>query len=181
MTETPWALYVGRFQPFHKGHVHAVNYILSIEDGIIIAVGSCMNSHEPKNPFTFGERLRMIIGVLDDLEVSRKKWYAVGIPDVKFHPAWVQLTKSLSPPFSRIYSNDPLTRILFEDAGHEVKDIPFLKKEQYSGTEIRRRMLANEEWSDLVPKATFQVIKEIKGDERVRTLCANTERHQSEH
>jgi len=173
MTEGPWALYVGRFQPFHRGHVHAVRYILDIENGVVIAIGSCMNSHELRNPFTFGERLRMIIGALDDLGISRRRWYAVGVPDVEFHPAWVQLVKALSLPFYRVYSNDPLTKVLFEETDYEVRNIPFLKKEQYSGTEIRRRMLANEDWSDLVPEATIKVIREIDGEARVRKLCVN--------
>lgn len=170
MRGRPWALYVGRFQPLHKGHIHAMDYILREEEGVVIAVGSCMNSHEPRNPFTFGERLRMIIGALDDLGISRTKWYAVGVPDVEFHPVWVQLTKSLSLPFSRVYSNDPLTRVLFEEAGHEVRSIPFSNKDRYSGTEIRRRILSNEDWYDLVPEATIKVIKETGGEERVRKL-----------
>ena len=37
-------------------------------------------------------------------------------------------------------------------------------------TEIRKRMAAEENWEDLVPKPVSKVIKEIKGVERVRAI-----------
>ena len=54
------ALFVGRFQPFHNGHIHAIGEILEESDELIIVVGSAQMSHEPDNPFTAGERLEMI-------------------------------------------------------------------------------------------------------------------------
>ena len=165
-----WALYIGRFQPFHKGHLYAIDYLLKREKGIVIAIGSCMNSHESVNPFTFGERLMMIIGSLDEANIPRKRWYSVGVPDVKSHSVWVETTKALSPSFSTVYSNDPLTKILFKESNYKVKGIPLYNKQIYSGTEIRRRMSLGEEWCNFVPKATVKVIKEIKGEERIRTL-----------
>ena len=44
-------------------------------------------------------------------------------------------------------------------------------RKEYSGTEIRRRMLNGEKWEHLVPKAVVEVIKEIKGVERHRKLA----------
>ena len=43
-------------------------------------------------------------------------------------------------------------------------------REEYSGTEIRRRMLAGENWKKLVPKAVVEVIGEIKGVERLKAV-----------
>lgn len=150
--------------------MYALEYILERDPGVIIAIGSCMTSHEPKNPFTLGERLAMISAALDDAKISRHSWYAVGIPDVQIHPSWVRITKALSPPFSRVYTNDPLTRVLFKEDGYEVLAIPLLQKDQFSGTEIRRRMLSDEKWVDLVPEATFRLIERIEGVERLRSL-----------
>ena len=53
-------LYVGRFQPFHLGHLEAVRYILTQVDDLVIVVGSAQHSHTMEDPFTGGERITMI-------------------------------------------------------------------------------------------------------------------------
>ena len=60
------ALFVGRFQPFHYGHLRALAIILQEVEELIIVVGSAQMSHETDNPFTAGERLEMIKGALDE-------------------------------------------------------------------------------------------------------------------
>ena len=54
------ALFVGRFQPFHYGHLHAIEKILEECDELVLVVGSAQMSHEHDNPFTAGERIEMI-------------------------------------------------------------------------------------------------------------------------
>ena len=53
-------LYIGRFQPFHKGHEKVVRTALAQCDKLIIAVGSSQACRTKKNPFSYGER-RIII------------------------------------------------------------------------------------------------------------------------
>ena len=49
-------LYIGRFQPFHKGHLSVVKEAVNHCDTLIIAVGSAQESRTKKNPFSFEER-----------------------------------------------------------------------------------------------------------------------------
>ncbi|MGZ7066844.1 MAG: nicotinamide-nucleotide adenylyltransferase, partial [Methanobacterium sp.] len=42
--------------------------------------------------------------------------------------------------------------------------------EIYSGTEVRRRMLAGGDWESLVPESVVDVIKEIDGISRIKDL-----------
>ncbi len=53
-------LLIGRFQPFHKGHLYVIGKIAEEVDEIIIGIGSAQKSHCLDNPFTAGERLMMI-------------------------------------------------------------------------------------------------------------------------
>ena len=53
-------LYVGRFQPFHLGHLGAIKAVLKEIDEFVIVIGSAQYSHNSNNPFTAGERLVMI-------------------------------------------------------------------------------------------------------------------------
>ena len=44
-------VFVGRFQPFHKGHLEFIKKILKEVEELIIIVGSSQFSHRIDNPF----------------------------------------------------------------------------------------------------------------------------------
>ncbi len=161
------AFYIGRFQPFHLGHHTVISEIAKEVDELIIGIGSAQMSHTPENPFTAGERIMMISRGLEDLDLN---YYVIPIPDIYRNAIWVSHVVSMTPPFSMVYSNNPLVSRLFTENGHEVKYSPMYNREEYSGTEIRRRMLAGESWKKLVPKAVVEVIDEIKGVERLKAV-----------
>ena len=161
------AFYIGRFQPFHRGHHKVISEIAKEVDELIIGIGSAQMSHTPENPFTAGERIMMISRGLKDLDLA---YYVIPIPDIYRNAIWVSHVVSMTPPFSRVYSNNPLVSRLFIEKGYEVKYSPMYNREEYSGTEIRRRILANEKWEKLVPKAVIEVIDEIKGVERLKAV-----------
>jgi len=164
-------LFVGRFQPFHKGHLKAVKSILEEVDEIIIAVGSAQYSHRENNPFTAGERIVMIRRALEEAEIPASRYWIVPIPDLHVHMLWVSEVLGYTPKFEVVYTNEPLTRRLFIEAGFEVKPIPFHKREVYSATEIRKRILNDENWEELVPKSVADYVKRIGGVERLKDLA----------
>jgi nicotinamide-nucleotide adenylyltransferase len=164
------ALVIGRFQPFHKGHLEVIKAIARDCDSVTIGIGSAQFSHTLDNPFTAGERHLMISRAFK--EEGLDNYFLVPIVDVNRYAVWVAHVVSLVPPFKAIYSNNPLTRRLFTEAGYEVRGAPLFNREAYSGTEIRRRMVAGEEWEHLVPKATVKVIEEIGGLGRMRDLSS---------
>jgi nicotinamide-nucleotide adenylyltransferase len=69
-----------------------------------------------------------------------------------------------------VYSNEPLTRRLFTEAGYKVKPIRFFDRKLYSSTEIREKMVKGESWEKLVPKSVVAFIKEIDGVNRLKDL-----------
>ncbi len=169
MTRT--ALFVGRFQPFHHGHLHAIRKILEESDEILIVVGSAQMSHEPDNPFTAGERLEMISKALAASDVPMEKYMLIPIPDAPAHRVWVSQVESQTPRFDVVYTNQPLTRRLLIEAGYDVRGIDLYMRNQYEATEIRRRILEGEDWKDLVPIEVYRFVKEIDGEGRIRDLA----------
>jgi nicotinamide-nucleotide adenylyltransferase len=162
------ALLIGRFQPFHKGHMEVIRTILKDCDYLTLGIGSAQYSHTFENPFTAGERHLMISRALKEEGVQ--DYFLVPIVDINRYAVWVAHVSSLVPPFKAIYSNNPLTKRLFSEAGYEVRASPLFNIDLYSGTEIRNRMLAGKDWRHLVPKAVADVIDEIKGEERIKEL-----------
>ena len=164
-------LYVGRFQPFHNGHLHAIKWILQRERELVIVIGSAQYAFTLRNPFTLGERVEMVTLALR-AEGLLDRVFIVGVPDTgKQHSLWVPLVKMNSPSFNNVYTNDPLTRLLFEEDGYPVHPIPFYRRKTYEGTLIRRLMAENnKEWEELVPSSVLEFLKKIDGPARIRRL-----------
>ncbi|MEM2751048.1 MAG: nicotinamide-nucleotide adenylyltransferase [Nitrososphaerales archaeon] len=163
-------LFVGRFQPFHNGHLQAVLELLKNLDELVIIIGSSQKSHELDNPFTTGERLVMIREALKEAGVDTSKYWLIPVPDVDMHAIWVSQVLSYAPKFEVVFSNEPLTKRLFKEAGFRVEPITFIKRKIFSATEIRKRMLSGENWEELVPKSVANFINEIRGVERIIEL-----------
>jgi nicotinamide-nucleotide adenylyltransferase len=165
------ALFVGRFQPFHYGHLHAIKKILEESDELVLVVGSAQMSHEPDNPFTAGERIEMIRAALDAADIPTERYIIIPISDAPAHRVWVSAVESQTPRFDIVYSNQPLTRRLLIEAGYEVRNIPMFQRGKYEASEIRRRILEEEEWNDLVPPEVHRIVQEIDGENRIRDLA----------
>ncbi len=163
-------LYVGRFQPFHLGHLDAIKHALKEVDELVIVIGSAQYSHNANNPFTAGERLVMVRQALLEAEVDDSTFWIVPVPDVHLHMLWVSAVEGYTPKFNVVYSNEPLTKRLFMEAGYEVKTIPLFERKVYTSTVVREKMVKDDSWIELVPKSIAVFILKIDGVNRLRDL-----------
>lgn len=170
MNKKTRGLLIGRMQPVHNGHIQIIKKTLESVDEIIIGVGSAQLSHTTKDPFTAGERIMMINQALVDEGVDNGKFYIIPMSDINMNAIWVAHVKSLTPPFTKVYSGNPLVQRLFYEEGFETFAPPLFNRKELSGTEIRNRMINDEDWQSLVPKATIDIIKEIDGLNRIKHL-----------
>jgi len=161
-----YSLVIGRFQPLHLGHMEVLSKCASESDHLIVGIGSAQYSHQKSNPFTAGERYLMIDRALRGEGISN--FSIVPVEDLNRYSVWVSHVESMCPPFRRVYTNNPMTRRLFEEAGYEVCRSHIYNRDYYSGTEIRRRMVEDEDWRRLVPEAAVRVIDAIDGVGRVK-------------
>ena len=161
---------IGRMQPVHNGHMQVIKKILEEVDEIIIGIGSAQLSHEIKDPFTAGERIVMINQALAEMDVNPSRYYIIPMQDINFNAIWASHVKMLTPPFSIVYSGNSLVKQLFTEEGYEVRQPPLYDRLHLSGTEVRKRILEDGDWQELVPKATADVINEINGVERLKNL-----------
>ncbi|WP_255193859.1 nicotinamide-nucleotide adenylyltransferase [Natronobeatus ordinarius] len=159
--------YIGRFQPYHNGHHSMVERIAEDVDELVLGIGSAGDSHSVKNPFTAGERIMMITKALVDFDLVT---YAVPIEDLERNSVWVSHVQSMSPDFDVAYSNNPLVIQLFREAGVPVRQSPMFNREVLEGTEVRERMIRDEDWQRLVPEAVVEVVDEIGGIERIQMV-----------
>lgn len=167
---------VGRFQPFHLGHLSAVRDSSREVDELIIVVGSSQRSHEFRNPFTAGERIEMIRETLiAEQEIDEHRIMVIPVPDTDIHYLWTYQLDLLVPRYDRVYTNDPFTKYLFAERGIKVVQPRLHKRRDLSATQIRRRMVMDRDWQSLVSHTTAEFIATINGVKRIKSLFQQCE------
>lgn len=165
---TDRGLFLGRFQPFHNGHLEAVRRLAAEHGELIVAVGSANVSHTPTNPFTGGERVEMVLSATREAGIANV--LALPVPDLGRNALWVAHVRSLVPRFHVAHTNNPLPARLFGEAGFKVAPVPFVQRERFEATRIRDLIASDGDWRSLVPPAVARVIVEVDGPARVRDL-----------
>ena len=159
---------IGRFQPFHLGHLEAVNFALSEVEQLYIGIGSSNKSHQPRNPFTVEERRQMISSSLDGKTVKRVSIY--DIPDLDDHYKWTQSIDEIIPNYDIVFSNDDFTHSLYQKIEKDVISVELKSREILSGTNIRKMILNEENWQDLVPDGARNILLKINAKNRLERL-----------
>ena len=89
-SKADFGVFIGRFQPLHLGHEHTIRHALDRVERLIVLVGSANLARNPRNPFSYDERVamlraafrhelaegRLIVAPLDDHPYSDTAWVA---------------------------------------------------------------------------------------------------------
>ena len=161
-------LLIGRFQPFHLGHLDAVLFGLSRTENLFIGIGSSNKSNESRNPFSAKERREMIISSIEPSMAERIKIF--DIPDVGDHEKWAFEIDKIVPKYDVVFTNDEFTQTLFEKREMNVVPVVLKDREKFSGTNIRNLITEDKNWRDLVPQGTRNVLDSINAKERLKNL-----------
>ena len=161
-------LLIGRFQPFHLGHLEAFQFALSKVDKLWVGLGSSNKPAQKNNPFSAEERKEMILISIDDSMKEKISIYF--IPDLENHIKWIEKIDTIVPNFDIVFSNDELTKHLYSTRSVQVTSIPFLKRDVLSGTKIRDLIISDQKWDNLVPEGTKNFLINISAKERLKNL-----------
>lgn len=157
------ALFLGRFQPFHRGHLHAITHIGKTYE-VIIGIGSADTVHSLDNPLTAEERRTILEHCLDTPRLTT-------VNDHPDNAVWTDMVEDRLD-FDVVVSGNDLVQRLFRERGYTVEEPDYKRPEEFSGTEVRRRVVAGEEWKQLVPDCCRDVLDNIGFVERLRGIVA---------
>lgn len=166
-------LMLGRFQPFHKGHLALTKQILSECDELLIIIGSAQFNFIDKDPFSAGERVLMIHEALKEAGVDLSRCYIIPVANDENNARWLAYLRSMVPPFDVLYSGNDFVKYLArsQDSGIAIKEPMFAEINEYNGTNIRHLMQDGKPWEHLVPPAVAKVIQQIGGIVRISMLA----------
>lgn len=169
---TKSGLIIGRFQPFHNGHLILAKQILKDCNELIIAVGSSQFNFTFSNPFTAGERVYFIHQSLLEAKIDLSKVYVVPILNLENNAIWVQHLKSMLPKFNLVYSGNKFVQELLSSGSEtfNVQTPHFYDSSNCNGTNIRMNIVMDKEWKQYVPDAVSRIISEFNGVHRIKVL-----------
>ena len=165
------AVMIGRYQPFHLGHLELVRQVLDENDEIIILIGSSQANFTQKNPFTAGERVWMIRDSLIESKIDLSRVFLVNVTDDENNVKWFSNIKSVSPPFNVLYTGNNFVRTLLKRETIILKKPKLIEGNLLKGSVIRKLILEdNTKWQELVSKSVIKIFKEIDAVERIRNI-----------
>ena len=191
-----WPMLIGRWQPFHNGHLWVVNKVINKYGKIAIAIVNIDPSNPPDvnfdrffptaNPFGYWDRYYMLMNIFNDKRIWDK---------IRLVPAWhprvkVQGENYCFPPKNRRVWIVPLTSDEeekkardFSDRREKVEIISQIPEEilKYNAVKIRQLIVCNnEEWRQYIPQALFTIENKIHFTDKIKipyTFSRLSDRH----
>ena len=152
------ALVLGRFQPFHNGHLFLLNFSLKHAETIIIAIGSA-NIYNEDNPFSYDQRKEMIECVISDMKWGEKIVTIFPSNDGPEDNVWVQETVNMESNFDVVISNNDWVTSIFSNNHYPVLETGLFHREELEGKIIRELMSKNDEsWKTRVPPVILPLL-----------------------
>ena len=158
------ALLVGRFQPFHKGHLYLIKKALEVADQLIIGIGSA-NITDVNNPLDYEIRRKIIKAVLYKEKLQNKVIKIVPLDDFYNNEKWKNnVQKQLSLALSGaervdlVVGNNEWTNNILKQAGYKILECPYFNRYLYEGWRIRRMIVEGKNFEKRIPNYLYKFV-----------------------
>jgi len=156
------ALFIGRFQPFHKGHLYSLKKCFELADQVIVGIGSSQESGTENNPWDFEARKAMI----ESLDLQGDSLKVVALPDYPDDEVWLKEVKERVGNFNVVVSNNEWVLSIMQKAGYKTVETGLFNREELEGVKIRQLMKDQDEsWKLRVPQ---EVVGLVMSEEQFR-------------
>ena len=165
------ALYIGRFQPLHKGHFEYMKKMLKEAEILKIVIGSSQEIGTARNPFSVDERKEMLKLCFNDEKIAPERIRIFSAEDCpESNELWLRNVLKLAGSSDIVYAGEnKLVARIFRNAGYDVRTLK-RRIAGISATKIRRMIAAGKGWKIYVPENVYDYVLKIKGDKRIKKL-----------
>lgn len=155
------AFFIGRFQPFHRGHLHAVESAMDDYE-LVLGLGSAQEANTLDNPLATHERRQVLNHCAPGVPV-------VPVPDQQDNERWLDHVEG-HVDFDVGISGNDLVQELLASRGYAVEEPDYEDPDRFEGTAIRELAIAGAEWEDRVPDCAAELLEEFGFAERLRMV-----------
>jgi nicotinamide-nucleotide adenylyltransferase len=153
------ALFIGRFQPFHNGHLYSLRKCLELADSVIIGVGSSQESGTEDNPWNYMVRKQMVCEVVRTLGIENRITRIFSCPDYPSDKRWVSEVLKRAGEFDVVVSNNVWTLNALKDAGYATVETGLFNRDELEGVKIRAMMRKGDTyWQKRIPEVVLHLI-----------------------
>jgi len=180
-------VFIGRFQPFHVGHLRVLKQALAQSAQVIVLIGSARQARNTRNPFTVAERKAMILGSLSPDEAARV--HCQPLDDCLYNDAlWVKTVQEAVQEVLNKQSPSAQPRVGL--IGHQKDQSSYYLRlfpqwasvdvdnhQSLSATPLRNAYLLGEQAlnSPLLPQGTQQFLADFMRSEQYQHLQSEAE------
>lgn len=147
-------LFIGRFQPFHKGHLFVMKKAFPRIEKLVIGVGSA-NKSDTDNPLDFYMRKEVLEMVIT--KEGWKDWIEKIVPldDCESDDLWLENTRQKLGQIDVVVGNNDWVNNLFKKVGIGSFRTDFFYRDALEGQNLRGRIRKHQKWSNLVPEYIY--------------------------
>lgn len=174
-----WAIFIGRFQPFHNAHLRMIRVGLQTARHLIIVLGSHRSSSNIKNPWSAEEREEMIKTCLlfEDLQ----RVHFIHVRDYLYNEGW--WTTDLQTKVKELTGDSKdiaLIGHLKDESSFYLKGFPqwtlieVPQAEPLSATDIRESLFTHDPshtWKKMVPGPIADFLQRFRGSDKFVRLA----------
>jgi nicotinamide-nucleotide adenylyltransferase len=152
--------FIGRFQPFHRGHLSVLQDLLEEFDQVLVVIGSSDKFRTLDNPFTVGERHAMVKATMDALKIAPDRYKVIPLPDIGDDEKWVKHVMDTCPEFDTVASGNPKVQELFRKIKKK-KVIEPKQKYRITATGVREAIRNGEDLKKYLHEAVVAFLQKI--------------------
>ena len=160
----PTGIFIGRFQPFHNGHMLVVRGMVKMCGRVVIAIGSSQEKGTDTNPYSAEKRRDMIQHALQGADlIPLYDIEFLNIPDMESDEDWARhlIEKVNADGVVQVWTGNEDTEKCFSGMSVEIrkiKEVPGI-----SSTKIRDMIKVEDvDWKEMVPQEVMSSILKIK-------------------
>lgn len=166
-------LYIGRFQPFHKGHADAILQIFAKYPEIkklYIGIGSAENNFLIKNPLTAGERMHIIEEAMKELKIPTEKWAIVPIRNIDHYDLWAYHVQQYLPQIDILASGSEIVQTIWKKAFPKTEIFSIVKNKLLCATHVREKIKNHTPLQEYLLDSSINILSQWDIATRIRIL-----------
>ena len=153
--------FIGRFQPFHRGHLSVLQDLLEEFNQVLVVIGSSDKFRTPENPFTVGERHAMVKATMDALAIKPDKYKVIPLPDIGDDEKWVKHVCDVCDAFDVVVSGNEKVQDLFRKSKRKIKVAEPKQKYRITATAVREAIRNGEDLQKYLHEAVVAFLQKI--------------------